>query len=65
VDVRIRSVTGNVTALGGDALLTPEVLERIVAAVMAALDDRRLRERRAHADVRVNGCCGEDGGGAP
>ncbi len=53
MDVRIQNVTGNVTAVGGDALLSPAVLERIVTAVIAALEDQKMRERRARSDTQV------------
>lgn len=51
----IRNVTGTVHALDGESLLTPQVLEQIVSAVVAALDDKSLRERRAKEDTRVSG----------
>jgi hypothetical protein len=53
MDVRIQNVTGTVHAVSGDALLSPAVLERILAAVLAALDEQRLRERRLRSDTRV------------
>ena len=53
MDVRIQHVTGNVTAVGSDALLSPVVLERIVTAVIAALDEQKMRERRARSDTKV------------
>ncbi len=53
MDVRIQNVTGNVTALGSDALLSPVVLERIVTAVIAALDEQKMREGRARNDTKV------------
>jgi hypothetical protein len=63
MDVRIQNVTGTVTAVGGDALLSPAVLARVVSAVMAALEEKTLRERRARSDTKVSseGCCGEEG----
>jgi hypothetical protein len=64
MDVRIQNVTGTVTAVGGEALLSPAVMQRIVTAVMAALEEKQLRERRARSDTRVThgGCCGEEHG---
>jgi hypothetical protein len=62
MDVRIQNITGTVTAVGGDALLSPAVLERIVTAVLAALAEQRLREHRASRDTRVMpGAAGDDG----
>jgi len=59
MDVRVQNVTGNVTAIGSDALLTPAVLERIVAAVMAAMEEKRLRDHRAMRDTKVSAGGGE------
>lgn len=53
MDVRIQNVTGTVSAVSGDSLLTPTVLERIVTAVLAALQEQQLRDRRAHSDTCV------------
>lgn len=58
VDVRVDSVVSRVRVTDPDALLTPEVLERIVQAVRDRLeqdeaqrrerdDDRAVRERAA------------------
>jgi hypothetical protein len=65
MDVRIQSVTGTVHAVGGDALLSPAVLERIVATVLAALDEQKLRERRLRADTRVTPGSHAEPGEAP
>jgi hypothetical protein len=53
MDVRIQNVTGTVSAVSGDSLLTPAVLEHIVTAVLAALKEQHLRDRRARSDTRV------------
>jgi len=55
----IRNVIGTVHALDGESLLTPQVLDQIVGAVVAALDDKTLRERRAKDDTRVGGGHGD------
>lgn len=60
MDVRIQNVSANVSALGGDALVSPAVLERIVAAVLAALEERELRNSRTQRDVSLAQCCGGD-----
>lgn len=49
----IKNVTGTIHALDGESLLTPQTLDQIVQAVVAALDDRKLRERRAKDDTSV------------
>jgi hypothetical protein len=62
MDVRIQNVTGTVNAVGGDTLLSPAVLERIVAAVLDALGEQKLREQRLRADTRViSGSHAEEG----
>lgn len=57
-NVHIRNAIGTVRAVDGEALLAPETLEQIVQAVLAAVDDRQLRDRRARADTRVAGSGG-------
>ncbi len=43
--------------MDGESLLTPQILERIVAAVMAAMEtEHRDREARMR-DTRIGGCC--------
>jgi len=65
MDVRVQNVTGTVTAVGSDALLSPAVLDRIVAAVMAALEEKHLRERSARRDTKVGSGVAADEGHAP
>jgi hypothetical protein len=50
VDVRINEVTTSVTATDAAAMLNPQVLERIVEAVLARLEARRRDERQAEQE---------------
>ncbi len=54
MDVHIQEVVGTVRAVSDDSLLSPQLLERIVAAVLSCVDERQLRERRAKADTDVS-----------
>jgi hypothetical protein len=53
--VEIGEVTSTVRSLDADALLSPRVMERVVAAVMQALRDGEGREKRALAERRITG----------
>ena len=57
VDVRINDVTTNVNVTDASAMLSPEVLERIVQAVIARLeakqrDERQVEEERSLGSAR-------------
>ncbi len=51
MDVRIDELHSTVDTVGAEALLSPQVLARIVAAVRASLDQRSTAERDRKADV--------------
>lgn len=53
VDVRVNQVVSRVRVTEPDALLTPEVLDRIVKAVMARLEDEEARRREREGDRAV------------
>jgi hypothetical protein len=55
--VRIREVTGTVRVMDGESLLTPSVMERIVAAVMQAIDGEHRDRDRRRRDTRIGGSC--------
>lgn len=44
-DVRINEVTTDVNVTDASAMLTPQILERIVQAVLRRLDEQRRVER--------------------
>ncbi|MCK0509723.1 hypothetical protein [Aromatoleum buckelii] len=55
--IRIREVTGTMRVVDSESLLTPSILERIVAAVMAAMESEQ-RDREAHRrDTHIGGGC--------
>lgn len=65
-EVRVREVVGEVHAVDGDSLLSPQVLERIVVAVTRAMAARATDAESRMRDTRVGGggCgCGDGSGG--
>ena len=55
IDVRVESVVSRVRVADPDALLTPEVLERLVQVVMARLEEREAERRERDDDQSVRG----------
>jgi hypothetical protein len=53
IDVRVNSVESRVQVTDVDALLTPEVLDRIVQAVRARLEEDEARRREREDDRAV------------
>ncbi len=51
--VHIQNAIGTVKAMDGDALLSPQVLEQIVQAVLVAVDERQMRDKRSKSDTTV------------
>ena len=60
----VKNVTGTIHALDGESLLTPQILEQIVQAVMSALDDKALQDRRAKTDTSVTSGVAQEQGEA-
>lgn len=54
MQVRIREVVGTVRAVDGDSLLSPQLMERIVAAVIRAIEAQRLDADRHARDTRIS-----------
>jgi hypothetical protein len=52
-NVHIQNAVGTVKAMDGDALLSPQTLEQIVQAVLVAVDERQLRDKRSKSDTSV------------
>ena len=50
VDVRINSVDTQITVADADALLTPEVVDRLVKIIRQRLQGEAQRERDAESD---------------
>jgi hypothetical protein len=53
MNIHIGDVTGTVRAVDGDSLLAPQTMQRIVNAVLAAIDEAQRQKQRADADTRV------------
>ena len=54
-DVRVNTVASRVRVRDADALLTPEVTERLVRAVMERLEEERRTEEQRAADRSLDG----------
>lgn len=65
--VHIRDVVAQTQVLDGDSLLTPAVLARIVAAVLAAQRTQQQDEDARRRDTQIAGDCSCHGanGGRP
>jgi hypothetical protein len=55
MQVEINEVVSTVRTVDGDALLTPQTLNRIVAAVLNAVQDVDAHRMRVNAETRVTG----------
>ena len=51
--VNIQEIVTTVRAVDGDALVSPQVLARIVEAVLEAVEARERHEKRTRAETRV------------
>jgi hypothetical protein len=51
MDVRIDELHSTIDAVGADALLTPEVLRRIVAAVRAEIEGKASQDAARDEDL--------------
>jgi hypothetical protein len=60
--VHVRSIVARTAVVDGDALLTPQLLARIVTAVTQALAAAEADERSRRRDTRLAGGQGEHGG---
>lgn len=62
MQVHINEVVSRVRAVDGESLLTRDVLQRIVAAVVDALDEKRASESARKRDTQIEA---PDGTGEP
>jgi len=53
MDVEIGEVASNVRTVDGSSLLAPELMERIVRAVLQALEEKQARDARVRAERRI------------
>jgi len=55
MEVEIGNVVSTVRAVDGDSLLTPQTLEKIVRAVLQAVNEQEEHHKRAGAERRITG----------
>ena len=60
MNVEIGEISSTVRAVDSDMLLSPRILERIVAAVADAIKDRDAHDKRAKAERRITGGVAEE-----
>ncbi|MBP1202418.1 putative N-acetylmannosamine-6-phosphate epimerase [Duganella sp. 1411] len=66
--VRIREVVGTLQAVDSESLLSPQIMERIVAAVLQATRGAQRDEAARQRDTRIGAACchgGDEHGGKP
>ena len=61
--VRIREVIATMRVTDSESLLSPEVMERIVSAVLLAMRQDQRDEASRKQDVRIGACCSGCGDG--
>lgn len=54
MDVRINNMTSNIHATDSRAMLTPEVLEQIVRAVLTQLQEEVRQDTERERDMQIN-----------
>lgn len=55
MDIHIGEVVSNMRAVDGDALLSPQTLEKIVEAVLQAVREQEAHRARVEAERRITG----------
>jgi hypothetical protein len=58
MEARVREVAVTMSAVDGESLLSPQLLQRVVSAVLAALAAQRAGEESRRRDVSVGADCG-------
>ncbi len=53
MDVEIGEIASTVRTVDGSSLLSPEVMERVVRAVLQAVEDKQARDARVRAERRI------------
>lgn len=53
MDVQINEVTSKVRAVDSDSLLSPQTMETITRAVLAAIGDQESHRQRVRAEQRI------------
>jgi hypothetical protein len=60
MEARVREAAVSISAVDGESLLGPQLLQRVVAAVLAALAAQRASEESRRRDTSVGAGCGGD-----
>ena len=55
MEVHIADVVSTVRTVDGEALLAPATMERIVRAVLRAIEEREAHQERVRAEQRITG----------
>jgi hypothetical protein len=55
MDIEIGEIVSSVRAVDGNALLSPEVMRRIVAAVVQVVEQKAEHEKRVSLERRITG----------
>jgi hypothetical protein len=55
MDVHIGEISSIVRAVDGDSVLTPQMMEKIVQAVLRAVEEREQHRQRVRAETCVSG----------
>jgi hypothetical protein len=55
VEVNINEVQSNVRAVDGDAALSPQTMQKILAVVMRAVEEREAHRDRVKSEQKVGG----------
>ena len=55
MEVHIADVVSTVRTVDGEALLAPRTMERIVRAVLRAIEEREAHQERVRAEQRITG----------
>lgn len=53
MEVQINDLQSTVRAVDGDALLSPQTMEKIVRAVLQAVNDQEAHRQRVRAEQRI------------
>lgn len=60
MDIEINEIVSSVRAVDGNALLSPRVLQRIVEAVVQAVEQKTAHDKRTRDERRITGGVAEE-----
>ena len=55
MEVHIQNIVSHIRAVDSDSLLTPQILQRIVSAVLQAVEEREDHRMRVSSEMRHSG----------